>query len=251
MKCFKLRIGNRIFAPRLIPSVVTLLLLPVLLRLGVWQLDRAEQKQQLIDLYQQQAHAAPLRIQGLLQEKPELNYRDVQVVGSYLAEKQIFLDNQIHDQQVGYHVVTPFRIKDTNLAILVDRGWVAMGKDRQQLPDIRTQTAEVTLAGKLKLLDSKPFMLGDQYQSNQGWPALVQWLNIEDIAKKSGLTLQPVILLLDAKQADGFVRDWKPVVMQPEKNISYAVQWFTMAAVLVIIYLVVNLKKIESESFDE
>ena len=245
-----MQIANREFRPRLIPTIVFLLILPVLLRLGFWQLDRAEEKRQLIVLFKQQNEQGSLRIKDYLSLDEKLNYRKSRIQGQYNSKKQIFIDNKIHNNQTGVFVVTPFKLKNSEYNILVNRGWVPMLKNRSRLPEVTTTTELLNLSGKIKIIGEKPFMLGDRYQSNEGWPALVQWLNIEDIENKTGLKLLPYIFLLDKNEKSGYVREWKPVVMQPEKSTSYAVQWFALATALVIIYIVVNLKKRESEIKD-
>ena len=246
-----MKIGNRIFKPGLVPTIITLLLLPILIRLGFWQLDRAELKRNLIVLFEQQNEQGPLMVNDNIQADAKLNYRAAKIAGTYISQRQIFVDNKIHKGEVGVDVVTPFQLKGSNYSILVNRGWVPTSQDRSILPEIKTTQAELRLSGKLKLLEKKPFfMLGNQYQSNKGWPALVQWINVKDIENKSGLKLLPYLFLLDKDNATGYVRDWKPVFMRPEKSTSYAVQWFALALALLIIYIVVNLKKIESESGD-
>lgn len=125
-----------------------------------------------------------------------------------------------------------------------------MAVDRLTLPKITTVKEELKLLGKVKILSEKPFTVGEQFQSNTGWPALMQWINIAEIEKKSGLKLLPYIFLLDEKEKSGYIRNWKPVVMQPEKSTSYAVQWFALALALTIIYIVVNLKNSERELED-
>lgn len=245
-----MQIGNKTFKPGLIPTIVFLLILPVLLRLGFWQLDRAEEKRELIALFKQQNELGPLFIKDTIKFDEKLNYRTAQVTGNYNPGKQIFIDNKVYQGKTGVHVMTPFKLKNSEYSILVNRGWVPMVIDRSSLPEIKTPSNILTLSGKIKILGKKPFMVGDKFQSNQGWPALTQWINIADIEKKSGLKLLPYIFLLDGKEQSGYVRNWKPVVMQPEKSTSYAVQWFALALALSIIYIVVNLKESKSELDD-
>lgn len=243
-----MQIGNKIFKPRLIPTLVFLLVLPVLLRLGFWQLDRAEEKRDLIALFKQQNELGPLIIKDIIKLNEKLNYRSAQVEGKYNSGKQVFIDNKIHQGKTGVHVLTPFNLKNSDYSILINRGWVPMVIDRSSLPIIETTSQLLTLKGKIKVLGKKPFMVGDQFQSNKGWPALMQWINFEEIENKSGLKLLPYIFLLDKKEQSGYTRNWNPVVMKPEKSTSYAVQWFSLALALVIIYIVVNLKNIKGES---
>jgi len=244
-----MKIGNKIFKPGLIPTIVFLLILPVLLNLGFWQLDRAEEKRALIELFKQQNDLGPLKLKGEISLDEKLNYRSAEVEGRYDIKKQIFIDNKIHQGKTGVHVLTPFKIKDSQYSVLVNRGWVPMVIDRSFLPEIETPTQTLELKGKIKISNKKPFTVGEQLQSNNGWPALIQWIDIARIEKKAGLKLLPYIFLLDEKDKTGYIREWKPVVMQPEKSTSYAVQWFALALALTIIYVVVNLKK-ESELED-
>jgi len=247
MKRIEMQIGNKIFKPGLVPTLVTLLILPVLIKLGFWQLDRAEEKRDLIELFKQQNELGPLHINDSIKLDSKLNYRSAQVEGNYNSEKQIFIDNKIYQGKTGVHVMTPFKLKNSEYSILVNRGWVPMAIDRSSLPKVETTAQFLTLSGKIKVSGKKPFMVGEQFQSNQGWPALMQWISFKDIESKSGLKLLPYIFLLDEKEQSGYVRNWKPVVMQPEKSTSYAVQWFALALALVIIYIVVNLKESKSE----
>ena len=244
-----MKIGNKIFKPGLIPTIVFLLILPVLLNLGFWQLDRAEEKRALIELFKQQNNLGPLKLKGEISLDEKLNYRSAEVEGYYDIKKQIFIDNKIHQGKTGVYALTPFKIKDSQYSVLVNRGWVPMVIDRSSLPEIDTPTQLLILKGKIKISNKKPFTVGEQIQSNQGWPALMQWINVSEIEKKSDLKLLPYVFLLDEKDNSGYVRNWKPVVMQPEKSTSYAVQWFALALALTIIYIVVNLKK-ESELED-
>lgn len=245
-----MKIGKKTFKPNLIPTIVTLLILPILLRLGFWQLDRAEEKRELIAVFQQQNGLGPLLINGDIKFDEKLNYRIAEVEGSYNLSRQIFIDNKIYQGKTGVYVMTPFKLKNSEYSVLVNRGWVPMAIDRAALPKIKTPTNILKLSGKIKVLGKKPFMVGEKFQSNEGWPALMQWVNLTDIENKSGLKLLPYIFLLDEKEQSGYVRDWKPVVMQPEKSTSYAVQWFALALALVIIYIVVNLKEDKSELKD-
>ena len=244
-----MQIGNKIFKPTLVPTIVFLLVLPVLLRLGFWQLDRAEEKRGLITLFKQQNELGPLLIKDTIEFDGKLNYRTAKVTGKYNLEKQIFIDNKIHHGKTGVYVMTPFKLDNSEYSVLVNRGWVPMAIDRLSLPKIKTPTQTLVLNGKIKISTKKPFTVGDQIQSNQGWPALMQWINITEVEKKSGLKLLPYIFLLGEEEKSGYVRNWKPVVMQPEKSTSYAVQWFALALALTIIYIVVNLKN-ESELED-
>jgi surfeit locus 1 family protein len=247
-----MRIGNYQFKPRLVTTVVFLLLLPLLIRLGFWQLARADQKRAIIAAQNAKLALPPKRIDGLEAESKDLEYRRLRVSGKFLTQYQIFIDNKTHASEAGYDVVTPLQIKNSKRVLLVNRGWVALGESRQELPHIETPKQEVTVTGiaKYHLKDVVSFGVGNR--SNQSWPAVVRWIDMKSLRSQTKMDLLPYMLLLDPNTAYGFVREWKFINMPPAKHISYAVQWFAMAAALLVIYLVVNFKRIkEIESRDE
>ncbi|MBI1423598.1 MAG: hypothetical protein GC149_09050 [Gammaproteobacteria bacterium] len=247
-----MRIGKYQFKPRLIPSLLVVVLFPLLLRLGFWQLARADQKRVILANQHAKMDLPPLPIVQRVGANDDLEYRHLQVSGTFLDKYQIFIDNKVSQGQAGYDVVTPLRIKQTNQVVLVDRGWVPLGNSRAELPHIDTPDQEVTLTGIADYHTKDVVSFGAANRSNQGWPAVVRWVDIQEIQAETKLDLAPFMLLLDPKERYGFVRNWQFVNMPPAKHVSYAVQWFTMALVLLVIYIVVNTKRIhESGTQDE
>jgi surfeit locus 1 family protein len=247
-----MRIGIYQFRPRLIPTILFLVLLPVLLRLGFWQIARAQEKREIIAAQNAKLALPPKVIDQPLVDVGNLQYHRLQVKGTFVAKYQVYIDNKIHQNQVGYDVVTPMRIGNSQQYVLVDRGWIPMGASRSELPMITTPKQDVSIVGIAKYNTKDVVSFGDANRSNTGWPAVVRWVNIKAIASETKLDLLPFMLLLDPQSQYGYVREWKFINMPPEKHISYAVQWFAMAFVLVVIYLVVNLKRIsKTEKHDE
>lgn len=239
-----MRIGKFQFRPGLIPTIAVLILLPVLIRLGLWQLDRAQEKREIIAAQNEKLALPPLEISKALENTKDLQFHHLRITGTFSTQYQVFIDNKVHQEKAGYEVVTPIRIGQSQQYVLVDRGWVPMGATRTQLPTINTPDQQVTVMGIAKYNTKDVVSFGSANRSNQGWPAVVRWVDIKELAKESKLNLLPFMLLLDPEAKYGFVRDWKFVNMPPEKHISYAIQWFTMALALIVIYLVVNLKRI-------
>jgi len=239
-----MRIGKYQFKPRLITTILFLLLMIMLVRLGFWQLSRADQKRAIIAEQQAKLAMAPKIIDGGLSDTQNLQYRRLQVDGTFEDKYLIYIDNKINQGKVGYDVVQPLHIKDSQQYVLVNRGWVPMGKSRQLLPQIKVPQGQVSLLGIAKYNTRDVATFGDANRSRQGWPAMVRWLDIDSLRKETGLNLLPFVLLLDPGSPHGYVREWKFINMPPEKHISYAVQWFAMALVLLVIYLVVNMKRI-------
>jgi len=237
-----MRFGSLEFAPGRWPTVITLVVFGLLLSLGFWQLDRAAEKRALLAQYRAGAGAAPLRLDARLHSVEGLQYQLASATGSYDAAHQFLLDNRTHDGVAGYQVLTPLRLKRGAAAVLVNRGWVPLGASRDVLPPTPVDDTERTVTGRIKQPSLKGFTLGEE-QPRRGWPYRIQRTDIDRLANELGYPLLPLELLLDPDQPDGYVREWHPLTFGPERNVGYAVQWFSMAAVLVIIYLAVNLQK--------
>jgi surfeit locus 1 family protein len=241
-----MRIGSLEFSPGRWPTVVTLILFGILVSLGFWQLDRAEQKRVLLGQYGGGQNQTVLQLEADLKSAAGLNYQNAVVVGHYDGGHQFLLDNRTHAGQAGYQVLTPFTIRDSEVAVLVNRGWIPLGKSRDRLPDVTVHEDRQRISGRLKIPPRKVFMLGEE-EPRQGWPWRIQRIRIEPLSAELGQPLLPVVLLLDAEQPDGYVRQWRPLAgFGPERNIGYAVQWFGLAAALLIIYLAVNTRRTEN-----
>jgi len=132
---FTLTLRGFQFKPTLIPMAVTGLVLYGLISLGLWQLDRAEYKEKLEQMIAERVQLAPVDL-GLIPNDPQQQqYLPVALNGTYDLSRHLLLDNRVFNRQVGYNVYTPLQLGN-NRAILVDRGWLALGRDRQTLPSI-------------------------------------------------------------------------------------------------------------------
>ena len=238
-----MRLGFIEFKPALWPTLVTLLFLVFLVSLGFWQLDRASQKQEILDKYHADHGATAIRIDAGSLSAQGYDYQLAEAKGYFDTDQQFLLDNRTHKGAVGYHVITPFLIA-TKSAILVDRGWVPLGVSREQLPDVSVDISERIINGKLKPVQKDVFMLG-QEEPRQVWPYRVHHVNIKKFSKELGYSLSPYLLLLNPDEPSGYVRDWKPFKFGPERNVGYAVTWFSLAVTLLLIYLLVNSRKVK------
>jgi surfeit locus 1 family protein len=243
--CYRMRIANFEFKPALWPSMAALVLIPFLSSLGVWQLNQASEKEQRLQDYAQRDKTGLVLTDSSAVFEQHSGYKQVQIKGHYLVNRSFLLDNQIHQSAVGYHVFTPLQLDDKRL-ILVNRGWIAMGASRDALPAIPTPEDEVTISGVLSPPPGYGLLLGDDIQTNTLWPRVVQAVVLTRLATELNTELAPQIILLDPNAADGFVRQWKIVKFGPEKNLGYAFQWFMMALAVLIIFIVVNTRRINS-----
>ncbi|NOR39745.1 MAG: SURF1 family protein [Gammaproteobacteria bacterium] len=243
-----MRLGNFEFTPALWPTLATLLLLPLLTGLGVWQLERADWKQGLVDAHSGRTRLSPVSLKSLTDINEAVQYRRVFARGYYDVEHQLLLDNRTYQGYAGYHVLTPLLLAESEQVVLVNRGWVPVGNDRSVLPDLPATTGEVLVDATVKLPPSKLFRLGALDETHAGWPQVVQQLEMKELEQRLGVTLQPLILLLSKDDEFGFIRDWKAVYgVTPDKHRAYAIQWFSLAVVLLLIYMGVNSKRVTNK----
>lgn len=247
-----LRVGALCLRAGLWPTLATLALLPVLVGLGVWQLERAEQKFALQQSYDRRATEPPLRMYSIMQDAATFRYRRVLVRGHYEPEHQILHDNRVHQGQAGYHVLTPFEIENGTVRVLVNRGWLPTGRDRRQLPEASAPAGEIEISG-VAILPPEPGMrLGAAAPSGPGLPVLWQNIDLAAIAARLQQPFQPVILLLDPDVTQGgYVRAWPRLDTGVTTSQSYAFQWFTMAIALAAIYILVNTRRCEDEDAEQ
>jgi surfeit locus 1 family protein len=232
------------FRARLLPTLATLALLPLMLWLGFWQLDRAQQKLALQADYDARNATAPVSLGGQPWSAEDARFRRVAIKGYYDSAYQILLDNRVHKGAVGYHVITPLRITGSDLRVLVNRGWVPVGRDRQHLPSIETPAEEQTVMGVAIVPGEYHFTLADPGPVTGDWPTVWQNLDMQRYGQAVPFPVQPVILLLDAQSpAAGFVRDWARLDAGIATHKSYAFQWFSLAVALLGVYLLVNTRR--------
>lgn len=234
-----LQIGRFSFIPKVIPTLATVTLLPILLLLGNWQLHRAAEKETLQKAYEIQSKAVPLTLNQLTNNVEKMRYHPVQLTGRYDNQHQFLLDNQFYQHQVGYYVLTPLILPASNKVILINRGWVPANIDRRQLPVLAQVKDTVNLQGMIRPLDKKSFILGTKLEK-PNWPLRIEKIDLNYLQQVSDYSFYPFVVLLNANQPDGFARDWEPVNLNPAKNYGYAFQWFSLALTLLIIFIVLN-----------
>lgn len=216
-----------------------------MLRLGVWQLDRAEGKRELLAQYAHALAARPIALKSA--DKPdEGEIRRIEASGYYDPARQLLLDNQSQAHVPGYRVWTPLKLDDGRL-LIVDRGWLASGGQRQQLPDLAlSQNGQrVTVSGYWRQWPRPGLRLGSADCAVPGaWPQLVQYPSYRELQCLYPETLVDGLLLLDAALPDGYLRQWTASPeLSPEKHYLYAAQWFAFSATLLVLFVLIHLKR--------
>lgn len=215
----------------------SLLVFFILIKLAVWQLDRAilkEDRLKNIAAYHQKDALNLALVAQLSINKEEVNDLPIQLNGHFNNHQRFLLDNQVYQGRLGYRVVQLFKDSASGLSLLVNLGWIQGSIDREFIPVFKTIEGEVSFRGNVRELESA-ILLEDQILTNDFWPQRIQSIEIEKISELLGQPLAPFIVYVDNDEALGYVKDWVPIVMPPEKHRGYAFQWFSLAVVWVLL----------------
>ena len=217
-----------------------IVLTPVLIGLGVWQLRRADEKRALIVAFEQGSRAPAQALDEALAQGVEASrYRHVYADGRYLSETQFLLDARVEGGHSGYDVLTPLALANGRGTLLVDRGFVPQDASRRPAIAIDIGGSERRVEGRIAGLPRAGFRLGPASESaERSWPRLMLYPERDELEAALGQPLLEPVLLLDPDDPDGYVRNWRVSDMPPTRHVAYALQWFAFAATLVVIYIV-------------
>ncbi len=233
LTCFRFR-----FTPTWVMIFLTILVVSFLTYLGFWQLQRAEEKSKMVQAEQQMALQQPIAWKKK-QTRP-LQYQRIQIQGHYLAD--IFLlDNQHHQHQFGYNVLSPLQLDD-GVVVLVDRGWVAGDVTRRQFPAVVTPHKLMHIRGVVYFPSMKQWVLGPEMEQKKDGLTILETANPKIVRQLLQKKVYPFIIRLDKNEPYGYVREWAIVSMPPARHVAYAWQWFAMALVVFILFIALNLK---------
>ena len=240
------------FRPSLAATFGFIVVLPALIALGIWQLNRASQKEALQNEYDARSQQSPVALGAKPVDREQIRYYRVTATGTYDYAHQFLVDNRVQDTQVGYHVITPLKIHGSNTLVLVNRGWVIGNPDRKVLPETDGPKGAVQVDGVAVVPHDKVFQLAKEPKIGTEWPKVWQRVNIKRFAGAVQNPVQPIVILLSPdSNAGGFSRKWQKLNTGIAINEGYAFQWFSMALALTGIYFLVNLKPDSKESSEE
>jgi surfeit locus 1 family protein len=237
-----IRIGSRIFAPRLFTTLLTIVLIALLISLGRWQLRRADEKRALFDSFAAGTDATQTID---LRTPPVRRYQHVGASGHYDPTRQILIDNMVNAERAGYFVITPFALAGGGW-VLVNRGWVPLGASRAERPAIPVSSDVRQVRGRADNMPSPGIQMGTKAVLAPPYPVVAAFPSRNEIARllgESSWTSATDLVLLDPGEPDGYVRDWSPPGFPPMRHIGYAVQWFALALTLFILWVVTNLRR--------
>ena len=206
--------------------------------LGTWQLNRSAERRAMLDAFE--SAEASLPVGGLASVPTGGDNTRVRLAGRYLADRQVLLDNMTHEGMRGYHVLTP--LETAGSLVMVNRGFVAGGPDRSELPDLAVSGGEREVVGIAVPYFRRGLRLGEE-AAEVSWPRRMVYPTADQLRGLFDSPLPGYQVLLDGEEPDGYVRAWRPYGMAPERHLAYAVQWYGLAAAAAGIWLAVTLRR--------
>jgi cytochrome oxidase assembly protein ShyY1 len=237
-------VDRRWHTPRAIAVLLTLFGLVFFGALGFWQLDRAAQKERLFAAFADAAAQTPVTLEAARSMDASPRYPLVSVRGRYDREHTYFLVDRTHNGKVGTIAYAIFEPADGSTPLLVDRGFVA-GDARGHTANMPPLPAgEQQLSALYAPVPGSGLRLGGNALPRQNtWPKESIYVDVGEMAADAGRSIDAKILLLAPDPASGFVREWRPDVFPPERHRGYAFTWFTLAAVVAIVFVGMHWRK--------
>lgn len=235
-----MQFGDLKFRFRWVPTLLLALPIPLFVGLGIWQIDRADQKREQTRLLSERAKLSPYQVGPLAVAPEDLRYRALQARGAYDAAGQILIENRRHNNRTGFHVITPLRIDDSEMRVLVNRGWIPADTDGNP-PPAPVPGGETMVTGTTHIPAPPALVLHGGIDAAQNWGTRWPYLTVDLFAARTGYPVQPVVILLDKDAPGGFQRTWPREMPKEGMHIGYAIQWFAFALIALVLWLRLSL----------
>ena len=224
----------------LIPSLIFLIAFCSFIRLGFWQIDRADQKENLNDSYKlrQEKEVVNLNNFNDIENKESVLWRKVVIKGAFFKDKNLLIDNQIFKHKAGFNVVTPFKIENTGKTILVNRGWQKNLLNREQVPIVNSLDDIDEIEGyAVKLTVPGITLGGSNIEIINASLARFQRIEIDEVNNFYQANFLSYMIYLNPLLDNEYISNFKLPAPDSDKNYGYAFQWFAFAFTLLIIFL--------------
>ncbi|MEX1033867.1 MAG: SURF1 family protein [Cellvibrionaceae bacterium] len=240
----KITVGKLEFRLNWVVAACVISVVGGLARLGIWQLERAEEKIALQDSYREMRKMAPSAIEhvplaGREYDAIQLQNRRVTVHGEYLNDKSLFLIYQSYEEQIGFEIMTPVKLVERDEIVLVSRGWTGAATYealKQSLPAI---DGVRELQGQIYVPREAEAARKNNIETVK-WPLLLRHMNTDELQPLFSSPLFPYVVRLNEGQSGVLVRHWPEVQVDAGRNFSYALQWFSMAIAVAVVSLILS-----------
>ncbi len=253
-----------------IAVVLTVVSVGILIKLGLWQLERGNEKLRYEQQLSERAQQSPRPLDAVISELkgsrtqaqgsselPSLNGLRVDVELETPSGLVVLLDNQINQGTVGYviYMLGEVRFKDENNSLvaekqlLIDLGFVAASNDRRELPQLGNITLPTNMSGRLYTRSVNP--LSHELGLENTTPKRIQNINITALSEYTGQDVLPFVFQPQSLESWPYELLWRPTAMKSEKHFGYSFQWFVMAAVLLFLMLLIGYRYLKATPITE
>lgn len=214
--------------------------IPFFVALGFWQLDRADQKREQSRILSERAEMPAFDLNVPVSDPEPLRFRKLQARGLFEADGQILIGNRRRGNRIGFQVVTPLRIDGSDMRVLVNRGWIPAEPDGSPTP-APVPEGEATVSGEAHIPSPPALVLHGGTGAAREWGDRWPYLTVELYAEMADYPLQPVVILQDPGDPDGFLRSWPRETPEEGMHVGYAIQWFAFALIALALWLRLSL----------
>lgn len=232
-----------VLRPRLVPTLLLALPIPVFVWLGLWQLDRAGQKRDLAATLESRAGLPALSVDAPIVDPGPLRWRRIEATGRYLAERQVLIEGRREGGKTGFHAVTPLELADSKALLLVNRGWIPA--DARGEPTVaQVPQGEVQVFGEAEIPSPPALVLHGGDDAARSWGGRWPYLTVGLFAATVEGPVQPIVMLLHPKAPGGFLRHWTKPVPNEWMHLGYAAQWLGFALIALILYVRLGFERV-------
>ena len=219
--------------PLWLPTLATLAFIVLCIAAGNWQHRRMQEKEALAAQLRIAQAAAPVPLPAGVDHWQRWRFRSVEVTGEFDARHQMLIDNRVRDGRVGFAVVAPLRTGDGRV-VLVDRGWIALGASRADLPRSSVPSGTVTVRG---VIDLPPRITFGRDEPRAAFQVLWQHIDPERFEQATAIHVLPIVVHAMDDAGDGLVREALVPDTGVEKHLGYMLQWYTFATMAAGLWL--------------
>jgi surfeit locus 1 family protein len=223
---------------RVVPTIATVVFATICVLAGNWQRGRWNDKQALAEQIRVAREAPAVSFSRIDPDPARSRFRIVEASGRFDGAHQILLDNRMHAGRPGYHVLTPLALTDGRM-VIVNRGFVAAGRTRADVPAAPAPEGDVTIRGRVNLPPPRWLEVGNAQPSGTVW----QNFDLARYQAATGLVVLPIVIEQLGDEKDGLVRDWPDPDLGSEKHVIYMVQWYAFGAIAVGLWLYFALRR--------
>lgn len=235
-----MQFGDLEFRFRWVPTLMLALPIPLFVALGLWQLDRADQKRESARILGERTEMPALDLSAPVSDPESLRFRKLQARGQFEPDGQILIENRRRRNRIGFQVVTPLRIEGSDMRVLVNRGWIPAEPDGSPMA-APVPEGRATVTGEAHIPSPPALVLHGATDAARGWGDRWPYLTVELYAEMADYPLQPVVILQDPGDPDGFLRSWPREAPEEGMHVGYAIQWFAFALIALVLWLRLSL----------